>query len=114
MKKILSDKKNLVLLILLGVSLLTVIIATFVEVFMPISCIFFGISSIYGAYLMFLAYRKKRKTKLDEFVSEEETLKRRTTQFLQAESKVNLLLLVFMFAIIGVLLIYYGLKVFGL
>ena len=112
MKKFLKDKKKFALVIMLGVALLSVVIATFVEAFMPISCIVFGICSIYGAFLLFLIYRKKRKTNVEEFMSEEEVLKKRTTQFLQAESKINMLLLVIMFSVIGVLLVYYGLKVF--
>ena len=112
MKKFLKDKKNLTLVIMLGVALLSVVIAMLFEVFMPISCIIFGISCLYGAYLLFLVYRKKKRTRIDEFISEEESIKRKTTQFLQAEGKINMWLLILMFGLMGVLLIYYGLKVF--
>jgi len=111
MNKFFKDKKMRVLLILLSLSVISVIIASCFENFIPFSCIIFGISCLYGAYLMFLVYKKKKRNNIDEFISEEEVLKRKATQFVQSESKVNTLLLVISFLFLGVILIYYGLKI---
>ena len=42
MKKFFKDKKNLIFVVLLGVALIGLLISSFWEGFMPISCILFG------------------------------------------------------------------------
>lgn len=112
MRDFFKNKKNLIFVILLGVSLLGVLIASFWEGFTPISCMLFGVLCIYMAYLFALKHVKLKSVNIDEFVSEENTLKRKTTKFLQSENKLNTILLAVLFLVMGALLIYFSLQMF--
>lgn len=109
-----NNKKNLIMAILLGVSLIAVIIAYFWSAFMPVSCILFGACSIYASYLFLLKFTAMKKNKIEEFVSEDNKLKRQTSKFLDNESKINVMFLSGVFFIMGILLIYYAIRTFTL
>ena len=114
MRNFFKNKLNLILLILLGISLLGVLIAYIWEGFVPISCILFGILCLFVGYLFLRKYIDIRNKKIDEFISDESKLKRKTSKFLEGESKMNVILLSVLFFIMGGILIYYALKIVGL
>ena len=109
-----KNKKNLIMAILLGASLIGILIAYFWDPFMPVSCILFGASSIYASYIFLLKFNAMRQNKTSEFVSEENKLKRQTSKFLENESKMNVMFLCGLFFIMGILLIYYAIRTFTL
>ena len=113
MREFFKNKLNIILVSLIGISLLGVLIASFWEGFVPISCILFGILCIFVAYLFVKKYVASRNKKIDEFISQENNLKRTTSKFLENESKMNIIMLAVLFFAMGVILIYYALKVFG-
>ena len=108
------NKKNLTMAILLAVALICVIIAYFWNAFMPFSCIAFGACSIYASYLFLLKFTEMKRSKVDEFLSEENKLKRQTSKFLENESKMNVMFLSGLFFVMGILIIYYAIRVFTL
>ena len=112
MKEFFRNKKNLILVIMIGVSLLAILVASFLDIFVPISCIFFGITCIYGSYLMLLKYVEMRNNKISEFISDENQYRKKKTKFLESESKINMILLTGLFFIMGAILIYYAIRVF--
>ena len=112
MREFFKNKLNLILIILVGVSLIGLLIASFWDAFVPFSSILFGILSIFVAYLFFKKYLNNKNKKIDEFISQEDKLKRKTSKFLENESKMNLIMLAVLFFVMGVILIYYALKVF--
>ena len=112
LRKFFKDKKNIVFVSLVGATLISVIIATFVEFFVSISCIIFGIVCFDVAYLLLLRYFKIRKNKKEEFMTDDSAIKRRTTKFLESEGKVNNLLLIVLFVMMGGILILYALNMF--
>lgn len=114
MREFFKNKLNLTFIILLGVSLVGVLIAYFWEGFTPISCILFGILCLFVGYLFFRKYIDIKNTKMGEFISEENKLKRKTSKFLEGENKMNVILLAALFVIMGGILIYYALKIIGL
>ena len=112
LKEFFKDKKNIILVVLVGVTLLSVIVAAFWEFFSAISCILFGLTCIYVAYMLFLRHLKLVKNKTSEFMTEESTAKRRTRRFLESENKVNSILLIVLFLIMGGMLVFYGFNLF--
>lgn len=114
MREFLKNKLNLTFVILLGISLVGVLISSFWDAFMPVSCILFGILSIFVGYLFLRKYLESRNKNIDEFISQEDKLKRKTSKFLESESKMNTIMLAVLFVVMGAILIYYALKVFGL
>ena len=114
MREFFKDKLNIILVSLIGSSLLGVLIASLWEAFVPVSCILFGVLSIFVACLFVKKYAAARNKKIDEFISQEDKLKRQTSKFLENESKMNIIMLAVLFFAMGVILIYYALKVFGI
>jgi hypothetical protein len=114
MREFFKNKLNLTLVVLIGASLIGVLISSFWEPFVPISCILFGILSIFVGALFFKKYIENKKNRTDEFISQEDKLKRKTTRFLENESKMNTIMLAVLFVAMGGILIFYALKVFGL
>ena len=114
MRNFLKNKLNLTLVILTGVSLFGLLVAYFWEGFIPVSCILFGILCIFVGCLFFKKYIEIKNRKIDEFMSQESNLKRRTSKFLEGESKINIAMLSALFFIMGIILIYYALKTIGL
>ena len=112
MRDFFKNKQNLIFIILIGVSLIGVLIASFWDAFVPISCILFGILCIFVAYLFFKKFITLKNRKTDEFISEENKLKKRTSKFLEAESRTNVVLLAVLFLAMGGILIIYSLKMF--
>lgn len=107
-----KDKKNIVFVVLSGIALVSIIISAFWEFFTAISCILFGIVCLDVAYLLVLRYFKIKKKRTEEFMQNENAIKRKTTKFLESEGKVNNLLLIALFAMMGGILIFYGLNMF--
>ena len=114
MKEFFKNKLNLILVVLICASLIGVLIASFWEPFTPVSCILFGLLSIFVGALFFKKYIENKKNRADEFMSQENKLKKQTTKFLESESKMNTIMLAVLFSAMGAILIYYALKVFGL
>lgn len=110
-EKFFKDKKNLILVIILGVAVVSLTISSFWDAFMPFSCMVFGLLCIYVSYLLLLKYVKLKSRHLDEFVTEDEKFKKKKTKFLESENKVNLMLLTGLFFVMGLILIYYGINV---
>lgn len=112
MRRFFSDKKNIVMVSLIGAAVLSLLISSFVSVLTPVSCILAGVACLDVAYVLFLRYAKIRKSRVDEFMQEESSLKRKTTRFIQSEGKMNNVLLIVLFAVMGVILLYYALRLF--
>lgn len=111
-KKFLSVKRNVVMLVLLGVTVITWIIASIWPVMSSLSCIATGAFCLDVAYLLFLKYNKKRNSRVKEFMQEEKDLKTKAGEFVESESKMNLMLLLVMCLVMGCALIFYGFKMF--
>jgi len=111
-KKFIKEKRNVVLLIIIGVTVLTWIISSIWPIMSAFSCMVTGVLCLDVAYLLFLKYQKKRNSRVDEFLQEEKDLKTKAGQFVESESKMNLMLLLVMCIIMGCSLIYYGFRVF--
>lgn len=112
MKKFFSDKKNLILVVLVAIAIVSVVIASFWEAFTPFSCIIFGVACLYVGFLLILRYVRIKNNRVDEFMTQEDSRKRKTTKFLESEGKMNNILLIALFLIMGVLLIYYSIQIF--
>lgn len=112
-EKFFKDKKNVILLVLIGLAIVSTLISSVLEVFMPISCIFFGLVCIYGAYLFFIHYIKIKNTHLDEFINDEDKFKKAKTKLSDSENKITVMLLTGLFFIMGIMLIYYGISAFA-
>ncbi len=112
MKKFFSDKKNLILVVLVAISVVGIVIASFWEVFTPFSCILFGVTCLYVGFLLILRYVRIKNKKIDEFMTQEDSRKRKTSKFLESEGKMNNILLITLFLFMGVLLIYYSIQIF--
>ena len=114
MKKFFSEKKNVVMVVLIGVALLLMLISSFWSAISPLSVIMTGVACFDVAYVLFMKYVKDKNNKVEEFMQDEGKLKRGTAKFLRSEGKMNLTLLIIMFLIMGLILIYYGIKTFAM
>ena len=112
LKKFFSIKRNVVMVVLIGVTILFWILSAFLSVMALLSCVMTGVLCLDIAYILFLKYVKKKNSRVDEFLQEEKDLKTKVNQFVDSESKMNLLLLIVMCVIMGLVLIYYGFKMF--
>ena len=112
MKKFFSDKKNLIFVIVLAVALIVLGVSTLVEALIPFACILCGVVCFYVSYFFFLRYLKKKRNKVNEFISEEDEFKKKKNKFLEVEGRSNLVLTTGMFVIMGLFLVYYGVKMF--
>lgn len=108
--KFFKNKKNVVLITLIGVALIGLLIASFWNGFVPFSCMLFGILCIYVSYLLLLHFTNLRSRKLDEFISEEDKYKKKKTKFLDNENKISVMMLTGLSFIMGCVLIYYGIS----
>lgn len=106
MRKFFSDKKNVVMSILIGISSLLLLISSFWDVITPLSLIVVGATSIDVAYVLFMKYVKDRHNKVEEFLQDESTVKKKTSKFLRSEGKMNLTLLIILFFVMGLALLY--------
>ena len=108
MKKFFKDKKNLILVIAIGVAILSIILSSFIAVLTPFSYIICGLTCIYGAYMLLLKYVKIKNDKTSEFINEENPNKRRMIKFVEAEGRSNVVIFIILCAFIGGFLIYFG------
>lgn len=109
-EKFIKEKRNVVLLVMIGVTLLTWIISSIWPVMSSLSCIATGALCLDVAYLLFLKYQKKKNSRVNEFLQEENDLKTKAGKFVESESRMNLMLLLVMCLIMGCTLIFYGFK----
>jgi len=113
MKKFFSEKKNIVMVSLIGAALLLILIASFWTIISPLAFVVSGAACIDVAYILFLRYVKNKNNKVEEFMQDEGKLKKGTAKFLRSEGRMNLTLLIIMFFVMGVVLIYYAIKTIG-
>ena len=111
-KKFIKEKRNVVLLVMIGVALFTWLVTAIFPIMSSLSCIATGVLSLDIAYLLFLKYQKKKNSRVEEFLQDEKDLKTRAGEFVESESKMNLMLLLVMCLVMGCTLIYYGFKMF--
>lgn len=111
-KKFIKEKRNVVLLVMIGIALFTWLVTAIFPIMSSLSCIATGVLSLDIAYLLFLKYQKKKNSRVEEFLQDEKDLKTKAGEFVDSESKMNLMLLLVMCIVMGCALIYYGFKMF--
>ena len=109
--KFFKDKKNLILTVFVGLTVITFLISSFWTAFTPISCMVAGLFCVYVSYLLLLRFIKLKNRNIDEFISEDEKFRKKKTKFLESENKVNAMLLTGLFFIMGIILVYYGISI---
>ena len=106
MKEFFKKPQNIVLLSISGCVILSIILAQFWSVFIPITLLVLGVLCLYLAYYMFIKHRSQTSANLDEFFPNQTLEERKKNARVERDNKINLMIFVYSFAIIGVLMVY--------
>lgn len=108
MKKFFSNKFNVILIVAIGLSFLTLGLSTLVDFFLPIGLIVSGLTCLYVAFLLGKKAVDKSRGSVTDFVDQDDKIEKKKQSFLEKESRANLYISISGFLLFGVMLIYFA------
>lgn len=110
MKKFFSDKFNIVLVALASASILFLVISSWVEFFIPLDLVLFGVTCIYIGILLIRRVNRAKKNSVVDFMDDEDEGKKRRQMFFEKEGRANTFITIGCLFIIGAILIYMAIE----
>lgn len=109
-KKFITNKLNITLIVLITVSIILAALSAVGAIFTILSMLSFAATLFFSAYLLIRRKIVKDRTRVSDFMDDDEKLKKKTQTFLEKESRANSTLTISAFIVFGILLVYMAIK----
>lgn len=110
MKKFFSNKYNVALVVMVGISVLILGLSAIIDFFVTMGLFCLGATFLYIAFLLIKKRLHDEQNKASDFINKEDVRTRKKQSFFEKESKANLIISITGFLVFGALLFYMGFK----